>query len=218
MTSDTTGAPAGVEETRRNGKRERSGEDTRQLVRRAAARIFLEKGYRDASIQDIANALGMPKGSAYHHIGSKPEVLYDIISDGMRGLVERMAVIVDYPLSARDRLRLALRDNLRSTIEDVHAPVAIALRQEIQALSDEQRREYLKLRVEYQQLYFRLYEEGVASGEFRALADPKIALFGIFGMLSYFQKWFSVDGEKTLNEVADIWLELIMNGIGSPPA
>ena len=45
----------------------------------AAAQIFYEKGYEAASIQDIADQLGLLKGSLYYYISSKEDVLYEII-------------------------------------------------------------------------------------------------------------------------------------------
>ncbi|MGH9356521.1 MAG: TetR/AcrR family transcriptional regulator, partial [Terriglobia bacterium] len=38
---------------------------------RVAARVFNEKGYTGASMQDIADAVGLTKAGLYHHIGSK---------------------------------------------------------------------------------------------------------------------------------------------------
>ena len=46
-----------------------------------AAKIFLEKGYDNTSIQDIVNALGMSKGAIYHHFKSKEELYTGVIND-----------------------------------------------------------------------------------------------------------------------------------------
>ncbi|WP_129736412.1 TetR/AcrR family transcriptional regulator [Massilimicrobiota timonensis] len=38
-------------------------------------RLFLEKGYDNTKIQDIADELGMTKGAIYHHFESKEEIM-----------------------------------------------------------------------------------------------------------------------------------------------
>src|SRR5438093_6121381 len=48
-------------------------------VLQAAARVFHEKGYESTSIQDIAEAVGILKGSLYYYIRSKEDLLYEIL-------------------------------------------------------------------------------------------------------------------------------------------
>jgi AcrR family transcriptional regulator len=50
-------------------------------VTRAAASVFAQKGYSAASIQDIADRVGVLKGSLYYYIDSKEDLLWRIIED-----------------------------------------------------------------------------------------------------------------------------------------
>ena len=62
----------------------------------AAARVFSEKGYDGASIQDVADAVGILKGSLYYYIDTKQDLLFGIIDevhrDTLRSLEEWVAV------------------------------------------------------------------------------------------------------------------------------
>ena len=42
---------------------------------------FHEKGYEATSIQDIADAVGILKGSLYYYITSKEDLLFEILED-----------------------------------------------------------------------------------------------------------------------------------------
>ena len=53
---------------------------------REAARLFAEKGYHGTSIGDLADALGVQKGSLYAHIESKQDLLYETMREGARGV------------------------------------------------------------------------------------------------------------------------------------
>ena len=63
----------------------------RAQILETAARIFCEKGFDKASMEDIASATGLTKAGLYHHIGSKEELLYAIMAYGM-DLFEEMVL------------------------------------------------------------------------------------------------------------------------------
>src|SRR5687767_4761450 len=45
----------------------------------AAANVFYEKGYEGASLQDIASAVGLLKGSIYYYIDTKEDLLFELV-------------------------------------------------------------------------------------------------------------------------------------------
>ena len=62
-----------------------------QDVIEAAIRVFHKKGYASASIQDVAAEVGVLKGSLYHYIDSKEDLLARIFEDSA-GRFEAMLV------------------------------------------------------------------------------------------------------------------------------
>ena len=54
----------------------------RSELTRAAARLFAEKGYHGTSIGDLAEAMGVQKGSLYAHIESKADLLWEVAREG----------------------------------------------------------------------------------------------------------------------------------------
>src|SRR5438105_5218257 len=93
----------------------------RNELTRQAARLFAEKGYHGTSIGDLAEAMGVQKGSLYAHIASKQDLLYETMRDGADAF---HAVLDALPDDARatEKLRLALRGHLRAVAE----PLAVA--------------------------------------------------------------------------------------------
>ena len=53
---------------------QRRAEKEDQLLE-AATHLFKEKGYHNTSMQDLADAVGMQKGSLYYYIEGKDELL-----------------------------------------------------------------------------------------------------------------------------------------------
>ena len=57
---------------------------THEVILKAAARLFCEKGYAASTLRDIAASAGMKAGSLYYHFNSKEEMLDAILDQGVR--------------------------------------------------------------------------------------------------------------------------------------
>jgi AcrR family transcriptional regulator len=54
----------------------------KEELSRQAARLFAAKGYHGTSIGDLAESMGVQKGSLYAHIGGKEDLLYETMRGG----------------------------------------------------------------------------------------------------------------------------------------
>lgn len=64
--------------------------DTRELLLQAGMELFLERGYSATGLQDILERAGVPKGSFYHHFGSKEEFGLEMLERYARQGIEVM--------------------------------------------------------------------------------------------------------------------------------
>lgn len=186
----------------------------RQDIVTAAAEAFRSHGFADTSIQDIAGALGIPKASAYYHIGSKEELFFEILYNGVLGLVERLETIAAYPLSCLDRLRLAVRDNMRSAIEEPHGKIVL-MNRDLHVLSPERRAQYRAAERRYERTFLGIIESGIAGGEIRPLSDARVAMFGILAMIGQYARWFKPDGGLSREQVEQIYWDVIVHGLAT---
>src|SRR3954462_830686 len=84
----------------------------RHDLTRAAARLFAEKGYHGTSTADLAEAMGVQKGSLYAHIESKADLLWEVAREGAEAFHAALdQVPEDGPVV--ERIRTALRGHLR---------------------------------------------------------------------------------------------------------
>ena len=60
----------------------------RPEILKAAAKVFRIKGYHATRIQDIADALGMQKGSLYYYISTKEDLLKGLVEEILEQSVE----------------------------------------------------------------------------------------------------------------------------------
>lgn len=79
----------------------------------AAARLFAEKGFDNTSTSDIMSAVGIAKGTLYHHFKSKEDI--------MDSLIERQTTqILDRARKAAGDTSLSVEERMIATISALH--------------------------------------------------------------------------------------------------
>ncbi|MBC3843522.1 TetR family transcriptional regulator [Streptacidiphilus sp. 4-A2] len=89
------------------GRRERKKAATRQALADAALKLFLEHGYDQVSIKDIAEAADVSTTTLFKHFSGKEALLFDEDSDHEQALV---AVVRERP--AGQSIPAALREHV----------------------------------------------------------------------------------------------------------
>lgn len=182
----------------------------------AAVHLFHEKGYHATSMQDIADAVGLQKGSLYHYISGKEELLGVIISDAIARYNARLSAIKAMDLPVKQRLELAVRQHLLGIAENL-SMLTIFLR-ESYALGPAQQELISRESARYNEMFEELYMEGVAAGSMRPL-DPKLVSRTILGACNWFYRWYRPDGARGIDELAASVVDILMGGIAAdrPP-
>jgi AcrR family transcriptional regulator len=194
---------------RRNGvspPRERSEE-----VYRAALRLFREKGYHATSMQDIAAAVGLYKGSLYHYIGGKEDLLVQVFERAMGTLladVER--IVADASLGPSVQLRLIVQAHVTCVSENLDA-LTVYLH-EFRALAGESLATVRAQRERYAQLVGEIVGRGVRLGEFET-ADVGIATLGLLGMCNWVCQWYRPDGRLGPAQIGGYFADLVLGGL-----
>ena len=149
----------------------------RNELTREAARLFAQKGYHGTSIGEIAQALGVQKGSLYAHIESKQDLLYETMREGADAFHAALdAIPEDAP--ATEKIRLALKGHLRVVGEQLD--VATVFVREWRYLEGDRRDEIVGERRRYEERFRALFREGRELGELRTdLDDATAALLAL---------------------------------------
>lgn len=175
-----------------------------------AARLFSQQGYHATTMQDIAEALGILRGSLYYHIEGKEALLYELMERGINELLSHVRPIVQMDMGPREKLTVLIR---RHTVTIARHPDFMAVfLHEWRSLSPGRRRKILKLRDEYDHIVRQIIADGIANGEFRP-RDVRIATFGLLGLLNWIYQWYSPDGPLSPEEIADEFVDLVMYGL-----
>lgn len=178
-----------------------------------AARLFRERGYDVTSMQDIADEMGILKGSVYHYVRTKEDLLWMVVAPPLRELVDQATVVLNAPgRSVEERLRDAIHAHARSF--ETHYPhMFVIIRENGETLSPKRRREFDAMRDEYMSLWLQTISGGVHSGELRGDLDARLAVHAVFGMLNWMFRWFTLGRRLTPDAVAEEFAGIFMRGI-----
>src|ERR1043165_9845479 len=101
--------------------------DSRQEIRRTAARLFQQRGYDATSMNDVAAALHLSKGGLYHHFQSKDEILFEIMNHAMDLTQERVINPVRGLGNADERLRTLIRLHIEVVLSPRDREITVML-------------------------------------------------------------------------------------------
>jgi AcrR family transcriptional regulator len=177
----------------------------RSELTREAARLFARKGYHGTSVNDLARAMGVQKGSLYSHIASKEDLLYDTMRDGAAAFHAALDV-PDGP--ATERIRLALRAHLRVVAEQLD--VATVFVREWRYLEGERREEILAERRRYEERFRAFFREGRERGELRVDLDDAAAALLVLSAANWAYTWLRPGADT--DELADRFFAILLDG------
>lgn len=166
----------------------------------AAARIFREKGYHATSVRDIAESVGLLKGSLYHYIRSKEELLARLFEGALQQTIGDLDEIASREASATERLREMVRAYALSVTANLDS-VGIYLREWRSLPSPELARVRARRRA-MRSLFESVIAEGARKREL-APGDPKIAALAILGMVNWIYEWYRPRGRLRPEALAD---------------
>src|SRR5437764_15220765 len=178
-----------------------------ELVRQAA-RLFAEKGYHGTSTGDLAQAMGVQKGSLYAHISSKADLLWEVACEGAAAFHEALDEIPD-ELPATDKIRLALRAHLGVVAEQLDA--ATVFIREWRYLEGERRDEFLAERRRYEERFRAFFREGRELGELRTDLDDATATLHALSAANWAYTW--IRPETDTEQLADRFDEVLLDGM-----
>jgi AcrR family transcriptional regulator len=179
----------------------------------AAAKVFRPKGYHAATVRDIAEAVGILKGSLYHHFESKEALLYLVVKEPIAQMFRTIAAVAEADLPATEKLRRAIAAHLEAF--DRHYPHLFVYLREREAVKRRFREMIGFSPKDYECCWQQILREGVESGEFRPDLDIQVTSYGLLGMLNWAYKWYDPQGRLSITEVAAQFTALALGGLAA---
>jgi AcrR family transcriptional regulator len=177
-----------------------------------AARLFAEKGFRNTTVRDIADAAGILSGSLYHHFDSKESMVDEILSSFQDELFGQYDAILASTADPRSKLEQAVLVSF-DAIDRHHDEVAI-FQNDAGYLLGFDRFAYLGERNKQSRaVWLTLLQDGVDAGVLRDDLDLELTYRFIRDTVWVAVSWYRPGGRRTHSEIAQQYLTILLEGI-----
>ena len=157
---------------------------------------------------DLAEALGVQKGSLYSHIESKADLLWDVAREGAEAFHQALDQVPDEG-PVVERIRAALRGHLRVVAQQLD--VATVFIREWRYLEGERRDTFIAERRRYEERFRALFREGRERGELRTDLDDGAAALVALSSVNWAYTWLRPDAGT--DDLADRFTALLLDGM-----
>jgi TetR/AcrR family transcriptional regulator, cholesterol catabolism regulator len=203
------GSPTIVEEE--NGRpRPRRKRDEEVLD--AAAKVFAERGYSEASVQDVADELGILKGSLYHYIRTKEDLLFWLLEAVHRDVEEILEqVAAEEGLGPLERLALYVRRQVLYNLDNLRR-ISIYYH-DMDRLSADRLEKILNQRHAHERFVNGLIRQAQDEGLADPSLDARVLTNCLFGTVIWTYRWYRPNGRTGRERIADLCASFALNGV-----
>jgi AcrR family transcriptional regulator len=153
--------------------------ESRQILKTAAG-MLAQKGYHQTTVEEIARALGVAKGTIYYHFKNKEELYLAIIQEGVCLLEEQMVLNISGAKTAPEKIKKIIGGML-AFIENESDLVFLFIKE--LCGTDIQRDVLAKMLSGSLGLIRGIIDEGTADGSFSEV-NPEITASSLYGMIA----------------------------------
>jgi AcrR family transcriptional regulator len=157
-------------------------QETRTHILAAATAVFAEKGFANASMNDIMQAAGLSKGGIYWHFNSKDEIIATIFQQYFEVQLHNLEISLAEEGSASEKVT-RLVQSVSNDIEAFSHQFPSSLEfYELASKNEDLREQMREFFLSYRQRVELLAREAIAVGEWVALPPTEIAntILGLF--------------------------------------
>ncbi len=177
----------------------------------AFVRYVAERGYDRTNMGDIADELGMSKGTIVYHFGTKAQMLRELEETHLSRQLD--ALQMAWARLATPQERIAAIIYASALLQVVARDATVASQREVVQLSDDPAmRHARKLRHQLQTLAIEEIRSGIESGVFRSV-DVELAALQLWGSLQWMWVWFDPADSQTPEQVGAAFVDVFLGGL-----
>jgi AcrR family transcriptional regulator len=191
----------------------------RRLARRrevldTAAALFGKKGYHATTIGDIADALGMQKGSLYYYFGSKQKLLAELVAEVHAVFLVNLETCQVLEGDALFRLRAFIEGHVQRF---KHHRRGSLLTSELRHLEGEARRAALESRHRYERVLSEMLSDGQAEGACCPDLDVQVTATAMLSSLNAVATWHRPGRDPDFVTLGRMYADVLLRGVACSP-
>lgn len=183
-----------------------------------AGELFAAKGFDGTSLYDIAEAVGVLRGSLYHHITSKEDLLYDVIRVMHERLRENMRISERFSGDPLRQLAAFTYNHITLNADARHFSRGAVFWRDSEKLSDDKRQLILRDRDAYERYLRKILKSGQTAGVVDPDMDLRLGTFAVLGLVNSHHRWYRPGGPVTPRQLGREFTAFVLVAVAPPPA
>ena len=188
----------------------------RDEIIRAAAHVFRERGYEAATLRDVAIALGTDRASLYYYVGSKEELLQEIVREALGRDIEAAETVKRSRAKTPDKIRALITAMVISYTDNYpHMNVYMEDLGRIARQDSEWSIDIIQRTRTYESLVHAILTKGRGDGTLRNDLPLELCALALFGMVNWMHRWYRPTIKWSPQEIAHTYTEIYLAGYGT---
>lgn len=174
----------------------------REVIIAKAALLFREKGFKAASMRDLAESVGVEAASLYNHIKSKTELLHELCFGVANRFMQKIEEVEQEKTPAAEKIEKILRFHIHEMIH--HYEEVYVSDREWKHLLDPYLSNFQNQRRIYRKRLAAIIEAGIRAGEIEPIDAPTavlILLHAVSGIESWHRSRHKISAEELENNM-----------------
>jgi TetR/AcrR family transcriptional regulator, cholesterol catabolism regulator len=188
----------------------------REEIIQAAAHVFRDRGFEAATLRDVAAAMGTDRASLYYYVGSKEELLQEIVREALGRDIAAAKAVKASRASTQEKVGSLIQAMVNSYANNYpHMHVYIEDLGRIARQDSEWSIDVIARTRTYESLVNSILSKGQRDGTLRKDLPVELSALALFGMINWMHRWYRPNVKWSPEVVAHTYTEIFLNGFGS---
>lgn len=182
----------------------------KDVIVQKAAILFKEKGFKAASMRELAEVVGVEAASLYNHIKSKNELLHEICFSVANRYNKKLEDLESQDISSIEKVETLLRFHIEGMVH--HFEEVFVSDREWKYLAEPYLSNFQNQRRSYRKRFAAIIEDGIKKKEIKkidATTSVLIMLHAISGIESWHRSTQKIDG----TELEENMIAILVGGL-----
>lgn len=182
----------------------------KEVIVTKAASLFREKGFKAASMRDLAEAVGVEAASLYNHIKSKTELLHELCFSVANRFLHKIDEVELEKTSSIEKIEKLLRFHINEMIH--HYEEVYVSDREWKHLSDPYLSNFQNQRRIYRKRFAAIIENGIKQKEIKSIDAPTAVLIMLHA-ISGIESWHRSVQKISAEELEENMISILVGGL-----
>ena len=182
----------------------------REIIIVQAAKLFKEKGYKAASMRELATALGVEAASLYNHIESKNDLLNAICMNVANRYTSNINSIESEQSTVINKFEKLLRFHVKEMM--VNYEEVYVTNHDWRNMDEPHLSEYREMRRNYRMRFASVVQKGIDQKEIKPIDANSIVMISI-NAIAAVDQWHRIVHKVNSKDLEDNIVTILVDGI-----